>query len=172
MPTQRELDMMQLRSQGHGAARGLSLLELVMVLLIIGVLSGIAIPRYGRSLARHRLDVAAERIVRDLEYARRAAIDSSTSRTVRFAPAIDTYSIDGVADLRHGDGVYTVELAAEPYKVVLVSTTLDAAGADDIQAIIFDGFGHPDSGGTITIDLGGETRTITVDPDTGKPTRS
>ena len=55
------------------ASGGFSLLEVVLVVAIIAVLAAIAAPRYGRAAGRYRADVAARRIVADLEYARLSA---------------------------------------------------------------------------------------------------
>lgn len=47
-------------------ARGLTLLELVVVLAIVGVLTTLALPSFGSMLARHRLKAAAEHLAADL----------------------------------------------------------------------------------------------------------
>ena len=42
-----------------GVSRAFTLLEMVLVLFILALLSAVAIPRYGRSIDRFRVDAAA-----------------------------------------------------------------------------------------------------------------
>lgn len=48
------------------AARGLTLLELMVTLGILAVLASLALPSFGAMLARHRLQAAAEQLAQDL----------------------------------------------------------------------------------------------------------
>jgi prepilin-type N-terminal cleavage/methylation domain-containing protein len=141
----------------RGAA-GFSLVELVLVMAVLGVLAGIAVPRYSQFLARQRVDAAANRIVTDLSLAQRQARFLSKSLTVKFNLAGSRYTLVGVADPDRPANTYSVSLADEPYSATLQSA--DLGGDADVT---FNGFGVPDTGGTLLVRVGQYQRTIELD---------
>ena len=133
-------------------------------MLIIGIVAAVAIPRYADTLHRYRADSAAKRIVADLTLARQQAMSSSSSQTVQFTtPAADSYTLVGMSDLDHSSATYVVDLSASPY-----NTSINSASFGGDADLIFDGFGIPDSKGSVVVESGGYQVTVTVDPDTGK----
>ena len=122
---------------------------------LIAIVGAIAIPRYGASLANHRVDAAARRIAADLDYARRQARFASSSTTIVFDIATHQYS----------DSVTTVALEDDPYKTIIVFVNF---GGD--AEIVFDGFGRPDSGGSVLVQSGDRERTVALDGDSGRVT--
>ena len=58
---------------------------------------------------------------------------------------------------------YEVPLSEEPYKAGIASA--DFGG--DLE-IVFNGWGSPDSGGSVVIQVGNYMRTIIVEPSTGQ----
>jgi hypothetical protein len=84
---------------------------------------------------------------------------------VEFRLSQDGYVLAGIAPLDPHRSQYTVDLSARPYGAKLVSVEF---GGD--SAIEFDGWGLPDSGGTVTLSVGAMQRTISVDAETGKAT--
>lgn len=150
------------RPAGAGRA-GFTFLDLVITVLIIGILSAVAAPKFADTLHRTRAEAAARRIKADLGFVRQTAISESATLSVSFTPASNDYSIPGLPDLNRPGQTYAVALNSPPYDATLVSATL---GADsDVQ---FDRYGKPDSGGLITVESGGYQQTVTVDPETGK----
>ncbi len=154
----------QLKSRCR-SCRGFSLAEVVCVLVIIGTLAAIAAPRFGNSIALQHVEAASRRVIVDLAFAQRLARTADASRTVRFDPSADVYTLIGVTDPDHAAQEYGVSLAEEPYSVEMISA--DFGGDLDV---IFDLFGVPDSGGSVEVRVGNHVRTITVDADTGKAT--
>jgi prepilin-type N-terminal cleavage/methylation domain-containing protein len=146
---------------------GFSLIEVMIVVVIIGAMATVAVPRYANSLARYRADAAARRITADLSLAQTAARQASTTRQVSFDTGNDTYQLPGVTPL-HGPGdnlIYYVDLKESPYQAQITSATL---GADAI--LIFDGYGNPDSDGTVVIQVGTEQRQVVINAETGEAT--
>lgn len=135
--------------------RGFTLLELVIVMTLLAIIGGIAMPRYTASLAHHRAEAAARRIAADLAYLRQQARFTSSSKTIAFDLATHQYS----------GSITTVSLGDDPYKAVILSVDF---GGD--AEIVFDGYGIPDSGGTVLIQAGHRQKTITLDGDSGRVT--
>ncbi len=135
--------------------RGFSLLELVIVMTLLAIVGGIAMPRYTASLTHHRAEAAARRIAADLAYVRRQARSTSSAQTVTFDLQAHEYSGAGLS----------VRLADDPYKAMILK-----ARFNDEAWIVFDGFGVPSSGGTVVIQVGNRQKTITLDRDSGRVT--
>lgn len=149
-------------SAGRPAFRAFTLVEVVVVLAMIAILAAVAIPVFGGSIAHSRLDSAARRVLLDLDAARQLAHRTSQSVSVLFSPAGNYYVFSGVADVDKPAQAYGVELAREPYVVKIESVNL---GGD--TDVIFDGYGTPDSGGTIVLRCGSITATVTLEAATG-----
>ncbi len=149
------------------SGRAFTIVEAVMVVFIIGVVAAIALPRYAAFTAQRKVEAAARRIVADLSLARRHARSSSAAQTVDFDIADDFYELVGMADPDHPGEGYRVELRGDPY-----SADLDSATFDTGNQIVFDGYGNPDSGGTVVVKVGSREKTIAIDPDTGRATVS
>jgi prepilin-type N-terminal cleavage/methylation domain-containing protein len=145
------------------ANRGFSLLELVLVLGIITILAAIAQPRYGAATSRYRADLAARRIVQDLALAQATAKAKGAAQTVRIRQGADQVVLFDTAALDRHLPTYCTYLSDSPYKADITSSVFNGD-----NYIIFDGWGLPDSGGIAVLSVGSETRTITIDPDTGK----
>jgi prepilin-type N-terminal cleavage/methylation domain-containing protein len=144
---------------------GFSLLEVILVMAILVTFAAIALPRYGDALVRHEADLAARRVVTDLLQAQSYAKTTSASCTVSFSPATEQYQLIGVPSFDGNSGDYSVDLSNDPYEAKLVSADL---GGD--SQVVFDGWGMPDSGGTIVVSSGAEQRTVVIDGGAGQVT--
>lgn len=147
------------------SAQAFTLIELVLVVCIVGIMAGVAIPRLANTLARQRAVAAANRIVSDLRLAQAQARLTSAAKTVQFNVGTSSYRLVGVTSPDRKSETYTVFLNREPYEVTLGSANF---GGD--ANLIFDGYGTPDSAGSVVLQGGGHTMTISVDPDSGKAT--
>jgi prepilin-type N-terminal cleavage/methylation domain-containing protein len=143
--------------------RAFTLIELVLVAAIFGLIASIAVPRVAGFVAARHVEAAARRVVADVALAQRQAKFTSFNHKVTFSVADSAYLLPEVFDPDHPGGEYKVELDEEPYSAAIASAEL---GGD--EEIIFDGYGIPDSGGTIVIRCGRYEKTLTVDPDTGR----
>lgn len=136
-----------------------------MVMAIIAIMSAIAVPRLGRSLARYRADSAAGRVAADLDYARTWAESRSAGQQVTFDVAADSYLLVAVADLDHPSSGYEVQLREAPY-----AATLESVDFGGNAFVVFDGYGAPGSGGTVSVKVGDVQRTVTLNAETGEAT--
>ena len=146
-----------------GSRRAFSLLELVLVIAITATLSAVAIPRYANSIVNYRLEMAARRIVADLDWARNNARISSASRTVTFSVDNNNYQIPNVKNLTDASTTYEVDLSGDLYRASLVSANF---GGD--LFVVFDGYGVPSSGGVVVVAAGGIQKTVALDANTAR----
>lgn len=133
---------MNRRDDIPSARYGFTLVELVLVMVIIGVIGAIAMPRFAQASARQQLAAAAKRIESDLEKARHQARANSNWVTIRFDTATNSYEYAPMT----GGNRYDVELDEAPYQVELVRAIF---GND--SDVSFNGFGVPTTGGELLI---------------------
>jgi prepilin-type N-terminal cleavage/methylation domain-containing protein len=151
---------------GMAVARGgFTLVEVLVVLMLMTVFAAIAVPRYAASLNGYRLDAAIRRIIADIGLAQTRAKTSSASQTVRFDNTTASYELLGLSSPLAASNRYIVQLAQEPYAAALGAVTFGGSAN-----LTFDGFGAPESGGTIVVQVGSTSRTITVDAASGRCT--
>ena len=120
---------------------GFTLVELVIVMVIIGVVGAIALPRFSQATARQQLDAAAERLVSDLELAKTRARASSQTVTVAFNRSAESYTISG-----GGGDAFTVELDESPYNALIGTASFGGS-----TTLTFNGYGIPSSSGTVVV---------------------
>lgn len=146
------------------SARGFTLIEVVTVVVIIGIISVIAMPRFGNSLARYRVEHAAKRLQADLILAREFAVQRSEVCEVVFTTGSTSgYSIAKMPRMNNRSVLgYGVSLSDEPYRAAISAMTL--AGGNITK---FDGFGMPDASGSISLMSGQYKKTVVIDGTTG-----
>lgn len=163
----------RVRSRFSGARRGVSLLELVVVMAIAAVLAAIAMPRVSGSMFRQRALAAAKRMASDLIYARADAIASSTARRVYFSTGRGMYALRDCGNpLSHTPAPYVVSLATGPYQGSLagasfgndVGVTYSFTATPEAAAqVVFDGYGVPDSAGWAAVMAGDARYLVALD---------
>lgn len=122
-------------------------------MLIIGIIGAIALPRFAQANARQQLAAAANRVASDLEKARHQARASSNLVTMSFDTAGNSYSYATAAE----GNLFDLQLDASPYQIELANAVFDGG-----STVSFNGFGIPNTGGTITLESSSGTVTITL----------
>jgi prepilin-type N-terminal cleavage/methylation domain-containing protein len=153
------------KTSERGTRGAFTLIELAAVVAILALLASVAIPRFSDAVAEQRARAAAQRVAADVELAAARAARTSSPETIRFNLANRSYQILGAADVERPSQTYTVNLAGEPYAIEKIEAEFN--GDAELK---FDGYGLPDSGGSVTVEAGGHTRIVTVDDTTGKAT--
>lgn len=146
---------------------GVTLIELVVVLLVLAIVSAIAVPRFAGTLNATGVKTAARRIGRDIALVRSWARITSQSQSIGFDVKHNTYTLSGVPNSNSSSSANTVALADGTLNATLASVNL-ATGS---TTLTFNGFGVPvglpSGGGTIVVSSGPVSSTVTVDPITG-----
>ena len=142
---------------------GFTLVELVFVMVLMAIVAGMALPRYANFLAHRRAEAAANRIASDIALAQRQAKFASSARTVTFDLAANSYTLVGIPHPDHPSQPYVVAMSDEPYAAVIVSADF---GGD--STVVFNGYGMPDTSGSVVVRVGGYARTITVAADVAR----
>ena len=135
-------------------SKGITLIELLAVLVIIGILSAVVIPRLNLTgtTSRASVDGAAYIIASDIRYTQEFAMANRVSKSVTFTTGSSVYTFSPASNLdpsgRLPSGVTTV----------------------NNFTITFNSLGEPTTGGggSVTVSDGIQTKTITVVNYTGK----
>jgi type II secretory pathway pseudopilin PulG len=154
------------RKPGGAARNAFTIVEAFFVMVVLAILSAIAVPRYAGFVANQQLEGAARRLTADLSLAQRQARRSSVSQTVTFDVANSKYQLVGMKSPDHPSQPFEICLKDEPYRAQIVSASF---GGD--ATLVYDGFGAPDTAGTVVIAVGAYQKTINVDAGTGRQTK-
>ncbi len=158
------------------------MIELVAVMMVMGILAAVAIPKYFDSLDGSRVDAAANRIAADLKLCRARAVlkGSSSMESAKFYTGMEKYTLWLTPDIDDPSNYYWVNLSNASYPVDLVSSTFtNQLGAKSVMSISFDMYGRPWCGnspvspmvdGRIVVRSGSEERTVVINPVTGLAT--
>ncbi len=156
--------------QSYGAAvrAGLTFIDVIITVMIMGILATVAAPKFLDSLTRYKVEAAARQVAADLKHARHHAKTIGATQSVVFTPAADTYDLPGMNDINRAGQPFSVDLAKTGYAAQLVSVSFGPLGTD--TTVVFDMYGRPDYGGSVVVQTGSEQRTIDVDGATGNVT--
>lgn len=145
--------------------RAFTLVEGIVVIVIVGVLATISLPRFAGFYSHRRIQLVARKIAADLAYAQHLARLKGTTQSVSFKVEANTYELIGVQDPDRPGQRYQVTLSDEPY--VAKMTSADFSGE---AVVAFDLYGVPNSGGTIVVGRGSHGLILTIDAETGEVT--
>jgi len=150
------------------ARGGFTIIEILIVVVILAIAAMTAIPMLS-SAGSIQVRSVANMIAADLEYAKSLAITKGQKFSVVFDTSADSYEIVDES------GTTILHPVKKDYYVIdLQDEGLDKAditgavfGGTDPSRVEFDYLGSPDDGGTVTVQGGKTTLTISVEAVTG-----
>lgn len=163
-----------------------TLLETILVIVLVGVIAAVGVPRMVESADKRQLLAEARRLAADLNLVRARAASTSLAYRIVFDTERGQYSItpddaeraariqEGRTSIDGAEGPTGAEVAidlASVSRTQMLGTVrgvsierLDLGGS---QEILFTGFGAPDRGGLIVLARGKYAVTITIEKDRG-----
>lgn len=131
-------------------------MELVIVVVILGVVATVAVPRFAGAVTGQRAEMAAMRVTTDLSLVEEMARSSSRGYTVAFDTAGLSYSVkDAGAD----DPVGVVSLGLEPYRLTGMAAAFGESGETSVS---IDGWGRWQDYGVVKLTAGGAARAVVL----------
>ncbi len=134
--------------------RGMTLIEVIVVMIIIGILAAIVLPKIniGMTTSRASVDGAAYMIASDIRYAQECAMANRISKSVIFTSGSSVYTFNPTNNFDSSGRL--------PSGVTI----------NNNFTITFNSLGEPTTGGggSVTVSGGGQTKTISVVNYTGK----
>ena len=146
--------------------RGFTLIELVIVLIVLGALAAIVLPRLGEGSFR---EVAfAEQVATAFRFAQRTAVATGCEMQVEVSAASDSFAItrraDGTDTSCGTSGAFTLALANPAGGGAFAGTATGGVQVTQGLTLRFDAQGLPTPNGGIVV-VGG--RSIVVEAETG-----
>ena len=148
----------------HSLSKGFSLIELVIIIVLIGIFTTIALTRTSTGMTTIREQIAIDQITNDIDLARSMAFAKNEAITIKFDVNQESYSVHSesgiIVDFPNsgGDGVISLDNS------YLRNLDIKAANFGNSSDLQFQPLGDPISGGTIELN----TKTITIESVTGR----
>jgi len=136
--------------------KGISLIEVILVLVIIAILAAVVIPRAGFDISpRASVEGAAYMIASDIRYVQECAMANRVSKSVNFVSGTSTYTFPATVP-----STSNLDSSGRLPSGVTIGTTI---------TITFNSLGEPTTGAaSVTVSGGGGTKTINVTNYTGR----
>ena len=136
--------------------KGFTLIELVMVIVIMGTLSAVAMSRFDRSA--FEVEAAAGELIQAIRYAQEKAM-TNTVDTYRIVITVSGYEVEKNSN----------PVANPITNVAGYTETWNNIALNPATTITFDGYGDPGlaAPASFTVTQGSETKTVTVEDVTG-----
>jgi prepilin-type N-terminal cleavage/methylation domain-containing protein len=151
---------------------GFTLIEVIIAVVILSIVAAVTVPSWSTASDTSQALAAVRIVAADLEYAQSVAITYRKSVTVTFDVDDDSYTV------KDASGFLTHPFRKDDFEVAMddMSGTEEAEisaaefGSPATATLVFDETGTPTAGGTVKIQAGNATHTITVSGATGRVT--
>ncbi len=152
----------------QGALTGFTVVELLIVVVILSIVALTAVPMMS-SAASIQIRSAANMIAADVEYARSMAISRGQNYRVVFDKNADNYRIVDLNGnvIQHPVKKGFTYVVDFPTESRLSRVDITNANFNGTQTVEFDCLGSPLFGGTVNLQAGAVTATVSVEPVTG-----
>ena len=153
-----------LYSKNYSNSSGFSMIELIIVVMLIGIFTAMALTRTDTGLTTIREQIAIDQITNDIDLARSMAFARNEAITIMFDINQESYGVyNGLGIIKdfpnsNNDGIISLD---NSYLRNLDIKEVNFGGSANLQ---FQPLGDPVYGGTIELN----TKTITVESITGK----
>lgn len=145
--------------------RGVTLIDLVVTVLIMGISASIAVPKFSSALKAYQIEAAARRVVGLVNFAGEQARVTSQPVTVAFDIVANTVTLTGVENPDHPGQVWTIAMSEIADDVDIVSAVF---GGEPNVTLAVDG--RPDAAGSVLLSVGSLQTTVVVSVSTGRAT--
>lgn len=142
---------------------GFTLVEIVIVLLLLGIVSAVAVPSINSTLDTMKIDAAAREVVSAIQYAQSLAIKEGGVYGVKFSPLSNSFScyknVSGNTILNPLDKkAYVVDFDEEGHfqGIYLASVNFSSKREE------FNSLGEPSESGSVILRYAGHQKTISV----------
>ncbi|MCA9240033.1 MAG: prepilin-type N-terminal cleavage/methylation domain-containing protein [Planctomycetales bacterium] len=146
--------------------RAVTLIELTIVALVIGILAAVTGPKLRSSMDSAQLRSAANVVLADIERARQYAMTQGAPQSVAFDAANNTYTMAGMPDPDHPGQTFVVDLAASAFAASIDSVAFGVSGTD--TGVTFNALGRPNQGGWVYVSVSGNQQAILVSGVSGR----
>ena len=153
--------------------KGFTLIETVIVLVIVGILAALAIPRFD-SFYSIKFEGSLKKVISDIRYVQQLAISRHENCRIIFNPGNDTYSaqeqLTAAAPWNAINDPFTRASLLMNFRTDSQYRGIDifSANFNSSNILQFDWQGVPLSAGNVTFSYRGNSRTVSVLPNTGK----
>jgi prepilin-type N-terminal cleavage/methylation domain-containing protein len=152
---------------------GFSIIEIIMVLVILGILAGLAIPRFATFFVM-KLEGGRKKVIYDIRFVQQMAVARHTNTRIVFNAGNETYVAQEESPQGSGTWVsINSPFTRAPLQANFTSDyqfngiNITSASFGGPATLQFDWKGIPTSGGTVVLTYKGESRTITIESNTG-----
>ncbi|MBI1367443.1 MAG: prepilin-type N-terminal cleavage/methylation domain-containing protein [Planctomycetes bacterium] len=152
------------------SARGFTLIEVLVVVIILGIAGAIVVPHMLEA-GTLSIQAAARMIISDVLYAQNEAIARQATYKVVFDAANNSYRLTDANDVTLSaawrGGAFVVDFDQDRRFSGVQITKVDFAGGNTVS---FDELGAPSTGGTVELSADGHQYRVTVTAFTGRVT--
>ncbi|HUO10466.1 MAG TPA: GspH/FimT family pseudopilin [Phycisphaerae bacterium] len=154
--------------------RGLTLVELLMVLLILAIAATIGMDALANTEAGLRADRAAREAVTAIKYARTLSVTTGGTYGVEFNTATAQFQVfqttgsNVVPQPMNAGGTYVVKLSQAELAGTTITVSLTGLSTNPYD-LTYAPLGTASSSGTVVFSCAGVTKTVTI-PAVGDPT--